>query len=82
MPRRRSRVAAVDEYAAYDVWGETCAMSVLQSALTHAAARHDVQRVRPYDLRHTCGTELYRRTGNIRMVQKWLGHTNVETTTR
>ena len=38
--------------------------------------------VRPYDLRHSYGTELYRRTGDERAVQQLLGHVKIETTHR
>ncbi len=38
--------------------------------------------VRPYDLRHSYGTELYRLTGDERAVQKLLGHVKIETTHR
>ena len=36
--------------------------------------------VHPHMLRHTFGTEFYRQTKDIRMVQKALGHANVATT--
>ncbi|WP_251963217.1 tyrosine-type recombinase/integrase, partial [Salinibacter ruber] len=39
-----------------------------------------VGRVSPHTLRHTFATRLYREAGNIRMVQKALGHADVSTT--
>ena len=39
-----------------------------------------VGRVSPHTLRHTFATRLYKQTGDIRMVQKALGHTDVSTT--
>jgi integrase/recombinase XerD len=39
-------------------------------------------RVRPYDLRHSYGTELYRLTGDERAVQMMLGHAQISTTHR
>ncbi|WP_272482726.1 tyrosine-type recombinase/integrase [Salinibacter altiplanensis] len=39
-----------------------------------------VGRVSPYTLRHTFAIRLYRKTGNIRMVQKSLGHSDLSTT--
>jgi len=36
----------------------------------------------PHSLRHTVGTTLLRRTGNIRLVQEFLGHSFVSTTQR
>ena len=40
----------------------------------------EVGRVSPHTLRHTFATRLYRKTGNIRMVQKALGHSDLSTT--
>lgn len=34
----------------------------------------------PHALRHTVGTELMRKTGNLRIVQEFLGHADVSTT--
>lgn len=40
------------------------------------------QEVSPHTLRHTFATRTYRRTGNIRAVQKMLGHADLSTTMR
>lgn len=40
----------------------------------------EVDRVSPHTLRHTFATRLYRDTGNIRLVQKTLGHSDLSTT--
>ena len=40
----------------------------------------EVDRVSPHTLRHTFATRLYRETGDIRMVQKALGHSGLSTT--
>lgn len=34
----------------------------------------------PHALRHTCATRLLERTGDLKLVQEWLGHTKIETT--
>ncbi|MGW8273837.1 site-specific integrase [Xanthomonas axonopodis] len=34
----------------------------------------------PHCLRHTCATRLLARTGDLKLVQEWLGHTKIETT--
>ncbi|WP_263789961.1 tyrosine-type recombinase/integrase [Salinibacter sp.] len=44
------------------------------------ASVEEVGRVSPHTLRHTFATRLYRETGNIRMVQKALGHSDLSTT--
>ncbi|WP_246333184.1 tyrosine-type recombinase/integrase [Aureimonas mangrovi] len=41
-----------------------------------------VEDFRFHDMRHTAATRLVRRTGNLRLAQRLLGHTNVETTSR
>jgi len=38
------------------------------------------KRVSPHVLRHSLATDLYRQTGNIRLVQKALGHSDLSTT--
>jgi len=40
----------------------------------------EVDRVSPHTLRHTFATRFYRETGDIRMVQKALGHSDLSTT--
>lgn len=49
-----------------------------QAALTTAA----IDDFRLHDLRHTRATRLYLTTGNLRLVQKLLGHKSIETTLR
>lgn len=39
-----------------------------------------MKRVTPHVFRHTFATDLYRKTGNIRLVQKALGHADLSTT--
>ena len=39
-----------------------------------------VKDIHPHSLRHTFATDLLRSTKNLRLVQKALGHSNIETT--
>ena len=49
--------------------------------VTSTAAKLDFERpVSSHDLRATFATDLLRRTGNIRLVQEWLGHANIKNT--
>lgn len=45
-------------------------------------ARLGIERFRWHDLRHTAGTRLLRRSGNLRLVQMLLGHTTIATTVK
>jgi len=47
-----------------------------------AAAAAGFPGLRPHDLRHTSGNRTLHATGNLRLVQKLLGHTRVSTTER
>jgi len=40
-----------------------------------------VKNIHPHSLRHTFATDLLRQTKNLRLVQKALGHSNIQTTT-
>lgn len=41
-----------------------------------------IKKLRPHELRHTCGTLLYNRTGDIYAVSKYLGHSDINITTK
>ncbi len=41
-----------------------------------------VDRLRIHDLRHTAATRLMRNTGNMKLVARYLGHTDIKTTAR
>lgn len=53
----------------------------LRRLVVEAAGRAKMaRRIHPHLLRHTCATELYRKTKDIRLVQDALGHANIHTT--
>ena len=56
--------------------------STVWRAFARAAARVGIRGVRPYDLRHSYGTALYRVAGDTRLVKDVLGHSDVRTTER
>jgi site-specific recombinase XerD len=63
--------------------GTTVDPSHLRRSVTRYARQSEIKdpsRVSPHTLRHTFATRLYKQTGDIRMVQKALGHTDVSTT--
>lgn len=41
-----------------------------------------IVKLRPHELRHTCGTLLYNKTGDIYAVSKYLGHSDINITTK
>lgn len=45
-------------------------------------AETGIKRVSPHELRHTCGTLLYKKTGDIYAVSKYLGHSSVSITAK
>ena len=56
--------------------------STVWRAFVRAAARIGIRGVRPYDLRHSYGTALYRVAGDTRLVKDVLGHSDTRTTER
>jgi len=63
--------------------GTKVATSQLRRSVKRYAKRAGIQelnRVSPHTLRHTFATRLYRKTSDIRKVQKALGHSDLSTT--
>ena len=56
--------------------------STVRRAFVRAAARIGIHGVRPYDLRHSYGTALYRVAGDTRLVKDVLGHSDTSMTER
>ena len=56
--------------------------STVRRAFIRAAAQIGIHGVRPYDLRHSYGTALYRVAGDTRLVKNVLGHSDTRMTER
>ena len=56
--------------------------SSVRRAFVRAAAQLGIHGVRPYDLRHSYGTALYRVAGDTRLVKDVLGHSDTRMTER
>src|SRR3990167_6193367 len=70
------KMAATKAWGAFDRWA-------FRKAVHRACAAADVTPpLRPYDLRHFFGTELYKRSGDIRAVQILMGHSTPTLTHR
>lgn len=54
----------------------------LKAAFHKATLDADIKDFRFHDLRHTFGTRMLRKTQNLKLVQKLMGHQNIETTMR
>lgn len=55
-------------------------MRIMVKRIARKAEVNEWEKVSPHTLRHTFATDLYRRTGNLRLVQKALGHASIQTT--
>jgi len=81
----RDRQAQALGYATEHVFTTLCGSPVsgryVQQMVKRYATRTGISKnVHPHMLRHTFATDLYRETGNIRLVQKALGHSDLSTT--
>lgn len=80
---RRADVAGASDYLFPTRKGTEVATSHLRRSVKRYARKAElgeVERVSPHTLRHTFATRLLEATGNIRQVQKALGHADISTT--
>lgn len=54
----------------------------LKTAWRRSRSKSDVKDFRFHDMRHTAATRLLRATGNLRLAQRLLGHSDIQTTTK
>jgi len=90
----RDARAAFVRFIELQAWGDFSNQSMrhtLERARRHVEARRRRARrdpeyvmppVRPYDFRHSFGTELFRRTGNLPLVAEMLDHSSLQMTKR
>jgi integrase len=62
--------------------GEPLTYRALSAAFRTACEKAGVKNLRLHDLRHTAATRLLRETGNLRMVQRLLRHSDVSTSAK
>ncbi|MEP2978000.1 MAG: site-specific integrase [Lentilitoribacter sp.] len=53
-----------------------------KTQFTRDKGKTDIADFKMHDLRHTAATRIMRAKGNLKLVQRILGHSNIETTTR
>lgn len=85
LPRAHARVFTYEKRRAGDgARGERRPIRYesLKSDFARTIARAGIEDFRFHDFRHTAATRLLRATGNLRLVQKLLGHSDIATTTR
>ena len=76
---RRERWTGDDELVFVGEAGSYLDGSALRRRYTAALARAGLRRLRFHDLRHTFGTRMIAKA-DIRRVQEWMGHADVQTT--
>lgn len=81
LPLSDDAVAAFKELRTWDAWGPFSRDS-LKRSLQRACVAAGVPLMRGYDLRHSFGTEAYKRSGDIRAVQALLDHSDAKLTER
>lgn len=75
LPRRGAYVFTHDD-------GRRITYAAARSAWNRACEKADVTGRRLHDLRHTAATNLLSQTGNLKLVQKMLGHADIRSTLR
>lgn len=80
--------AALREMQRHQAWGSFSNSTLgrrWHAALTRVRLEDeapDLPHVRPYDLRHSMGTEIYRLTRDLKAVKEYLGHKSLKTSER
>ena len=79
---RRPTRASAGKHCPATVRGQRYPLTAagLEEAFSTALKNAGVTNFRFHDPRHTAATQLLRATGNLRLVQKLLGHAKIETT--
>ena len=81
IPLSTPAVEALEDLESLGAIGPFSTSSV-RRAFIRAAERIGIRGVRPYDLRHSYGTALYRAAGDTRLVKDVLGHSDSRMTER
>ena len=64
------------------IWGDGITPKVLWDVVRAAAARADIDKLAPHDLRRTCARLCHLAGGELDQIQFLLGHVSIQTTTR
>jgi site-specific recombinase XerD len=64
------------------IWGEGVTEKVVWCVVKEFAAKANLQRLAPHDLRRTCARLCYETGGELEQIQFLLGHVSVQTTER
>jgi integrase len=78
---RRELFTGDDDLVFIGATGSYVDGSALRRRYKHALAAAELRPLRFHDLRHTFGTRMIA-TADIRRVQEWMGHADIQTTTR
>ena len=64
------------------VWGDGMTPKVIWALVKAAAARANIERLAPHDLRRTCARLCHLAGGELDQIQFLLGHVSIQTTER
>jgi integrase len=64
------------------IWGDGMTPKVLWDVVRAAAARADIDKLAPHDLRRTCARLCHLAGGELDQIQFLLGHVSIQTTER
>ncbi len=64
------------------IWGDGMTPKVLWDVVGAAAARADINKLAPHDLRRTCARLCHLAGGELDQIQFLLGHVSIQTTER
>ena len=79
LSKKHTTVIDGEEYKTYP--GKQLNPRYVRKMVKRTAEKAGINKdISPHTLRHTYATDFYRDTGNIRMVQKALGHADISTT--
>lgn len=87
-PMTRDAYQAFKRFVELEAWGDFSTRSLRHSLerARRTVKKHNpksqIPKVRPYDFRHSFGTELFRRTGNLPLVAELLDHSSLAMTKR
>ena len=54
--------------------------NMVSDSLAVLLKKHGLRKIRFHDIRHSCASLLLKNGVNLKLIQEWLGHSNISTT--